>query len=158
MIKEKALDKIDRNILRALQDDGRQSNVDLAKKVGLSPTPCLERVRRLERDGYITGYRALLDPAKLDAGLIVYVQVTLDRTTDDVFEQFRQTVINHPEIVECAMVAGGFDYLMKVRVANMEAYRRFLGSSLTSLSGVSQTHSYVVMEEVKPDGLLTVPE
>ena len=157
MTKEKTLDRIDRSILRQLQADGRQSNVDLAKAVGLSPTPCLERVRRLEREGYITGYRALLNPGKLDAGLVVYVQVTLDRTTDDVFELFRQTVVAYPEVVECAMVAGGFDYLMKIRVADMAAYRRFLGTSLTSLSGVSQTHSYVVMEEVKPDGRITVP-
>lgn len=153
---DKGLDSIDRRILRCLQASGRLSNVDLAREVGLSPTPCLERVRRLEQSGYITGYKALLDPKKLDAALVVFVQVTLDRTTPDIFDHFRKAVVGLPEVVECAMVAGGFDYLIKVRLKDMEAYRRFLGDDLTAMPGVLQTHSYVVMEEIKSDGPLKI--
>lgn len=145
----KALDAIDRKILRILQEDGRITNVDLSRKVNLSPTPCLERVRRLERDGYILGYRARLNPAKLDSGLLVFAQVTLDRTTPDVFERFKQDVMGVPQVLECHMVAGGFDYLIKVRVADMAAYRLLLGDHLAKLPGILQTHTYVVMEEVK---------
>ncbi|HLS67756.1 MAG TPA: Lrp/AsnC ligand binding domain-containing protein [Kiloniellales bacterium] len=152
----RALDRIDRRILRTLQEDGRLSNVELARRVGLSATPCLERVRRLERAGYIIGYRALLSPHKLDAALLAFVQVTLDRTTPDAFEQFRTTVVAMPEVLECHMVAGGFDYLLKVRVRDMGAYRRFLGETLTAIRGISQTHTYVVMEEVKADAPLPV--
>jgi len=150
------LDRIDRRILQTLQEDGRLSNVELARRVGLSPTPCLERVRRLERGGYITGYRALLSPQKLDAALLAFVQVTLDRTTPDAFEQFRTTILSRSEILECHMVAGGFDYLLKVRVRDMAAYRHFLGETLTAIAAISQTHTYVVMEEVKSDGPLPV--
>jgi len=154
----RAPDRIDRRILRALQGEGRLSNVELARRVGLSATPCLERVRRLERAGYIAGYRAVLDPQKLDAALLAFVQVTLDRTTPDAFEQFRAAVIARPEVLECHMVAGGFDYLLKVRVRDMAAYRRFLGETLTAIGGIAQTHTYVVMEEVKSDAPLPVPE
>ncbi|MEO3432793.1 winged helix-turn-helix transcriptional regulator [Inquilinus sp. CAU 1745] len=145
----RALDAIDRKILRILQEDGRITNVDLSRKVNLSPTPCLERVRRLERDGYILGYRARLDPTKLEAGLLIFAQVTLDRTTPDVFERFKQDVMDVPQVLECHMVAGGFDYLIKVRVADMAAYRLLLGDYLAKLPGILQTHTYVVMEEVK---------
>lgn len=152
----KPLDRIDRRILRLLQEFGRLSNVELAKAVNLSPTPCLERVRRLERGGYITGYCAQLDPARLDAGLMVLVQVTLDRTTSNVFEAFRTAILGIPQVLECLMVAGGFDYLIKVRVADMPAYRTLLGDRLATLPGVLQTHTYVVMEEVKDTRLLPV--
>lgn len=157
-LSDRPLDRIDRKILRALQADGRLSNVELARRVNLSPTPCLERVRRLERVGYIRGYRADLAPDKLGAGLLVFVQVILDRTTPDVFEQFREAAAALPEVIECHMVAGGFDYLLKVRVRDMPAYRHFLGERLTALGGVAQTHTYVVMEEVKSDAPLPVPE
>jgi Lrp/AsnC family leucine-responsive transcriptional regulator len=155
---DRPLDRIDRRILRALQADGRLSNVELARRIALSPTPCLERVRRLERAGYIRGYRAELAPEKLGAGLLVFVQVTLDRTTPDVFEQFREAAAALPEVIECHMVAGGFDYLLKVRVSDMPAYRHFLGERLTALGGVAQTHTYVVMEEVKSDAPLPVSD
>ncbi len=102
----KALDKIDRNILRKLQQDGRISNVDLAKAINLSPTPCLERVKRLERQGYIKGYKAELDPIKLDQALIVFVQIKLDHTTEDVFDELKSWVGRTPEVTECHMVAG----------------------------------------------------
>lgn len=151
------LDRTDRRILAILQDCGRISNIDLARMINLSATPTLERVRRLERDGFIIGYGAHLAPAKLDAGLIAFIEVSLDRTTTDVFERFREATRAIPEVLECHMVAGGFDYLLKVRVADMTAYRRFLGASLAGLPGVSQTHTYVVMEEVKATHAIPVP-
>ena len=143
------LDRIDLKILRILQKDGRISNVDLAREVNLSPAPCLARVKKLEKEGHISGYRAVLDPDKLDLGLLAYVQIVLDRTTPDVFERFKQAVQIIPEIEECHMVAGGFDYLIKVRCADMDDYRRILGEKIANLTGVSQTHTYVVMEQVK---------
>ena len=143
-----SLDRIDRQILALLQTDGRLSVAELARQVHLSATPCLERLRRLERDGYIRGYAADLDPGKLGAGLIAFVEVQLDRTTPDVFNRFRDGVMGLTPVQECHMVAGGFDYLLKVRTADMGAYRRFL-EDLAALTGIEQTHTYVVMEEVK---------
>ncbi len=143
------LDRTDRRILAELQCNGRISNVELARRVNLSATPCLERVRRLEQAGFIRDYVAVLDPAKLDVGLLLYVEVTLDRTTPEVFDRFRAAIAAWPEVQECHMVAGGFDYLIKVRVADMQAYRTFLGEGLTAAPGVRETHTYVVMEEIK---------
>ena len=154
----KDLDRIDRKILRSLQADGRISNVELARRVGLSPTPCLERVRRLERDGYILGYGARLLDGKLEAGMLVFVQVTLERTTPDVFDRFAAAVQRLEEVAECHMVAGGYDYLLKVRVRDMAAFRRFLGDGLTALDSVRETHTYVVMEAVKDGREIPVPE
>jgi Lrp/AsnC family leucine-responsive transcriptional regulator len=152
------LDRIDRRILRRLQEDGRTTNVALAKAVNLSPTPCLERVRRLERDGYILGYAARLNPAKLDAGLTVFVQITLDRTTTDVFDRFNAGLAEAPGISECHMVAGGFDYLMKIRVRDMDAFRRYLGETINALPGVVATTTYVAMETVKTGDAVPVPD
>jgi Lrp/AsnC family leucine-responsive transcriptional regulator len=143
------LDKIDTKILRLLQTDGRISNLKLAEAVHLSPTAVLERVKRLTRDGFILGYEARLNPKKLGAGLMVFIQVVLDRTTPDVFNTFRAAVQVRPEILECHMVAGGFDYLIKTRVADMAAYRELVGSVIWTLPGVRETHTYAVMEEVK---------
>lgn len=145
----RALDGIDLNILRALQDDGRITNVDLAKRVHLSPAACLERVKRLQADGYIRQYTALLDPARLDAGLLVFVEVVLDRTTPEAFDDFRRVIAAMPEVMECHMVAGGFDYLVKARLKDMAEYRAFLGRFLSMTRGVRETHTYPVMEEVK---------
>lgn len=142
------LDRIDRRLLALLQADGRLAVAELARRVHLSPTPCLERVRRLERDGYIRGYAADLDPAKLGAALLAFVEILLDRTTPDVFTRFRDAMVALEPVQECHMVAGGFDYLLKVRVRDMAAYRRFL-EQLAAIPGVQQTHTYVVMEEVK---------
>jgi len=143
------LDDVDRRILRELQADGRLSNQELSKRVNLSPTPCLTRVRRLERAGIITGYAAFVEPAAVDAGLLVFVEVVLERTTEDVFEDFKRAVMSMPQVLECQMVSGGFDYLLKARVRDMADYRDFLGKSLVSLPSVRETHTYVVMEEVK---------
>ncbi|HEY0834313.1 MAG TPA: Lrp/AsnC ligand binding domain-containing protein [Azospirillum sp.] len=145
----RTLDGIDLNILRALQDDGRITNVDLARRVHLSPAACLERVKRLQADGFIRQYTALLDPARLDAGLLVFVEVVLDRTTPEAFDDFRRAIAAMPEIMECHMVAGGFDYLVKARLKDMAEYRAFLGRFLSMTRGVRETHTYPVMEEVK---------
>lgn len=143
------LDRTDRRILALLQQDGRISNVKLAEAVHLSPTATLERVRRLTEQGYILGYRARLDPHKLGAGMLVFVEIILDRTTENILEQFRAAVRDQPEIMECHLVAGGFDYLLKLRVADMEDYRRVAGRVLWRLPGVRETRTYAVMEEVK---------
>ena len=150
------LDRIDRQILLRLQQDGRTPIAQLAREVSLTVTPTLERVRRLERSGYIEGYFARLDAAKLGLGLLAYVEVSLDRTTPDAFERFKQAMLAHDEVMECHMVAGGFDYLLKVRVRDMERYRRFLGDSIAAVRGVQQTHTYFVMEEVKSTHRLIV--
>jgi Lrp/AsnC family leucine-responsive transcriptional regulator len=144
-----SLDAIDRRILRVLQDDGRITNLRLAEVVHLSPTAVQERIKRLTRDGVILGYEARLDADKLGAGLLVFVEIGLDRTLPDVMETFRAAVQARPEILECHLVAGGFDYLLKTRVADMAAYREFLGSTMWTLPGVRETRTYVVMEEVK---------
>ena len=143
------LDKIDARILGALQQDGRISNLKLAETVHLSPTAVLERVKRLPRDGFILGYEARLNPDKLGAGMMVFIEVVLDRTTPDVMKAFKAAVQVRPEILECHLVAGGFDYLIKTRVADMGSYRELIGSVIWSLPGVRETHTYAVMEEVK---------
>ncbi len=147
--KSRPLDRTDRLILQCLQEDGRISNVALARKVNLTPTPCLERVRRLEREGYIRGYTALLDPAMVDAGLLVFVEIDLLRTSPDAFRNFRREAMKLPELLECHLVSGNFDYLLKARVKDMQEYRRLLGEKILALPGVSDSRSYVVMEEVK---------
>jgi len=143
------IDRIDLKILQVLQADGRLSNLKLAEAVALSPTAVLARVQRLTRDGFILGYEARLDPVKLGVGMLVFVEVLLDRTTPNVFEAFKAAVQVHPQILECHMVAGGFDYLLKTRVADMQAYRDFAGTVLRQLPGVRETRTYAVMEEVK---------
>ena len=143
------LDRIDLRILGALQRDGRISNLKLADTVSLSPTAVLARVQRLTREGFIVGYHADLNAAKLGRGLVVFVEVLLDRSSPNVFEQFKAAVQVRPEIMECHMVAGGFDYLLKTRMADMAAYRAFAGRVLWQLPGVRETRTYAVMEEVK---------
>ncbi len=142
------LDRIDLKILQELQNDGRISNLKLAESVALSPTAVLARVQRLTRDGYILGYEARLNPHKLGRGMLVFVEVLLDRTTPNVFEAFKAAVQVRSEIMECHMVAGGFDYLLKTRMADMDAYRSFAGTVLWQLPGVRETRTYAVMEEV----------
>ena len=145
----KKLDAIDLKILDELQRDGRLSNVALAKMVGLSPTPCTERVRALEASGIIAGYSACLDSARLDLGLLVFIEIAIDRTSQDAFDQFAAAMLRIPQVQECHMVAGGFDYLIKVRVPDMAAYRAFLGEVLAKVPGIRETHTYAVMENVK---------
>ncbi|MFB9887504.1 Lrp/AsnC ligand binding domain-containing protein [Balneatrix alpica] len=155
---DRKLDRIDRNILRALQDDARLSYVDLANQVGLSTTPCMERVKKLERDGIILGYHAHLNPRALDASLLVFVEISLTYNSPTVFEDFRREVMRLPHVMECHLVSGNFDYLIKARIGEMSEYRVLLGELLQKLPGVSHTRSYVVMEEVKESSSLHVPE
>ncbi|MBO9646613.1 MAG: Lrp/AsnC ligand binding domain-containing protein [Pseudacidovorax sp.] len=151
------LDRLDLRILATLQADGRITNVKLAETIGLSPTAVLARVQRLTDEGYILGYEARLNPLKLGAGMLVFVEVLLDRTTPNVFDAFKAAVQVHPEIMECHMVAGGFDYLLKTRSADMADYRRFAGAVLWQLPGVRETRTYAVMEEVKDSARLHLP-
>lgn len=143
------IDKIDRKILQVLQTDGRISNLKLAETIGLSATAVLARTQRLQQAGVIMGYTARLDPAKIGLGMTVFVEVLLDRTTPNVFDAFKAAVQVHGEILECHLVAGGFDYLLKLRVSDMAAYREFAGRVLWQLPGVRETRTYAVMEEVK---------
>ena len=143
------LDRIDRLILQVLQANGRKPISELARELNLTTSPCLDRVRRLEGEGYIQGYAARLNHRQLGARLLAFVGVRVDRTTPEVFEQFRTIVESREEILECHMIAGGFDYLVKIRVADMDAYRKFLGEHLSALPGIAQIHTYVAMEEVK---------
>jgi Lrp/AsnC family leucine-responsive transcriptional regulator len=143
------IEQKDRSILRELQREGRLTNLELAERVHLSPTATAERVKRLTRDGFILGYAARLAPEKLGRGMIVFVEVKMDRTSDAVFSEFKRIAEATPAIMECHMVAGGFDYLIKARVEDMAAYRAFLSETLLALPGVRETHTYAVMEEVK---------
>jgi Lrp/AsnC family leucine-responsive transcriptional regulator len=150
MSKSKSLDRIDITILKTLQSDGRISNVELAKKVNLSASPCLDRVKRLEKEGYIKHYGAFLDANKLNYAMTAYIQVTLDRTTSDVFKLFKVEVVKIKEIVECNLVAGGYDYLLKIRFSDIEAYRLVL-EKIAGLPAIAKTHTYMVTEHIKED-------
>jgi Lrp/AsnC family transcriptional regulator, leucine-responsive regulatory protein len=150
------LDRTDRRILNTLQRNGRIANVDLAREVNLTPTPCLERVKRLEKEGFITSYVALLDPVKANAALCAYIEVQLASTTTEAIQLFNQQMLSLSEVQECQMVAGGFDYLIKIRVEDMQHYQRFLGEKLSTIEGISQTHTYVVIEDVKSQTALKI--
>ena len=151
-----SMDAADLRILRILQQDGRITNQELARQAGLSPASCFDRVKRLRERGIVLGYTALLDPHQLGSALMIFVEVLLDRTTDDVFSAFAEHVRKVPQVLECHMVAGGFDYLLKVRVADMAAYRSFLGDILAAMPGVRETRTYAVIEEVKSTTQLPV--
>lgn len=146
---DSSLDEIDLRILRVLQFDGRITNQDLAERCHLSAAACHERFKRLRDRGYIQSFAALLDPRKLDRALLIFVEILLDRTTSDIFDTFAKAVRRCPEVLDCFMVAGGFDYLIKVRVQDMAAYRTLLGSTLVNLPGVRETRTYSVLEEIK---------
>ena len=154
--RQRELDRTDRLILKHLQEDGRISNVALAKKVNLSATPCLERVRRLEKDGYIKGYTALLNPLKVGAGILVFVEIVLQLNSRQAFREFRQEALKLDALLECHLVSGNFDYLIKARVKDMQEYRSLLGEQILALPGVADSRSYVVMEEVKESTQLAV--
>ncbi len=142
-------DATDRRILRELQKDGRMTNQELAGRIHLSPAACFERVRRLRERGVIKGYAAVLDPVEVGLPLIIFVEVFLDRTTKESFDAFAAAVRRAPEVLECHMVAGGFDYLLKARTRDMDSYRAFLGETLVQFPGVRQTRTYAVLEELK---------
>ncbi|MBP9788243.1 MAG: Lrp/AsnC ligand binding domain-containing protein [Acinetobacter sp.] len=151
-----ALDRTDLKILDILQTDGRISNSKLAELVNLSPTAVMARVQKLTKDEFILGYEAKLNPNKLNASFLVFVEVLLDKTTPNVLEDFIDAVTQYPEIVECHMVSGGFDFLIKLRSAGMEEFRRIAGQILWQLPGVKETRSYPVMQVVKDSSKIKI--
>ena len=143
------LDRYDRRILEALQRDGRISNQDLADRIGLSPSPCLRRVRALEECGLITGYRALLDARKLDLTLLALIHISMDRHTPERFARFDAVVRELPEVLECLLITGQeADYQLKVIVRDMEAYQSLLLNKITRIEGVTGVHSSFVLRRV----------
>lgn len=143
------LDRFDQTILAVLAEDGRISITDLAKRIGLSKSPTQARLRRLEEQGVILGYRALLDPIRLGLDHVAFVEVRLNDTREAALRAFNAAVARVPEIEQAHMIASHFDYLLKVRTRDMTAYRRFLGETISSLPHVSNTSTYVAMEAVK---------
>ncbi|MFA5662978.1 Lrp/AsnC ligand binding domain-containing protein [Castellaniella sp.] len=143
------LDRIDRRILDLLQQNGRLTMTELADAVGLTVTPCIERVRRLERERIITGYHARVAPQALDAGLLVFVEISMSSKSERTFDDFRREILGIPQVLECHLVSGDFDYMVKARIKEISQYRNLLGNILLRLPGVTQTKSCVVMEEVK---------
>lgn len=143
------LDRIDVNILRALQADGRLTNADLASKVNVSPATCHRRTQRLFEEGYITGVHAQIAPASVELGAVVMVGVVLDRSTPESFEAFEKAVVKLKEVLDCNLVAGDFDYLLKIRVRDMSEFNKLHGKHLIALPGVRQTRTFFVMKEVK---------
>jgi len=143
------LDRTDRRILKAMQDNARITNLELADAVGLSPTPCSRRVKRLEDSGIIRGHVTLLDQARLGLKLTAYIGISMDRHTPERFEAFEAEVIDYPEVVECSVVTGqSSDYLLKVVVPDMEYYERFLLGRLTRIDGVTGVHSSFELRRV----------
>ena len=149
----KDLDKIDLKILKLLQQNARIPMTELAEKVGLSTTPVTERVKRLERDNIISGYHARLNPHAVGQSLLVFVEIKLRSKSGNIFEDFRREVTRIPQILECHLVSGEYDYLIKVRLPDMSASRDMLGNLLLQLPAAAESRSYVVMEEVK-EGLM----
>lgn len=146
-------DRIDHAIIRELQTRGRLTITELASRVGLSKTPCQVRLRRLEEQGYITGYTALVDQARLGQNHIAFAQITLSDTSSGALAAFNTAVREVSAVEQCHMIAGNFDYLLKVRTRNMEEYRRVLGEQISALPHVQQTSTFVVMENVRDAGL-----
>lgn len=142
------LSKVDRRILALLQQDGRLSVAEIGRRVGLTPSPCADRIKRLESRGVIKGYQAKLSPEALDAGLVVFVQVRLQRTAGDAFEAFTEAIELIPEVEGCHLVSGDFDFLIKARVKDMSHYKTLLAGSLLQLPNVQESKSYPVMETV----------
>ncbi|MEQ1938800.1 Lrp/AsnC ligand binding domain-containing protein [Mesorhizobium sp. CN5-321] len=146
---EDQLDRIDRNIITAMAKNGRLSMAELAEKVGLSKTPVQARLKRLERDGYIRGYAAIVDREKMGEGHVAFVQVKLSDTRSAALDAFNRAAAAVPEIEQCHMMAASFDYLLKVRTRDIAAYRRILGERISGLPHVAQTSTFVAMETVK---------
>lgn len=146
---ETRLDDIDRRILAALQENARISNVELADKVGVSPSPCWRRVRDLEQKGVIARYVTLLEPARIGLPVSVFVQVSLERQVEAALETFESAVADWPEVMECYLMTGDADYLLRVVVADLDAYHRFLVDQLTRVPGVASIKSSFALKQVK---------
>lgn len=149
--KKKSLDRIDLKILKALQLNARLSYVELAERVGLSTTPCMERVKRLEAQGYIQGYHAHVNAAALGLELLVYLEITLSNQSAESFQAFKETVHNMAYVQECHLISGPSDYLLKLRLPNLQSYRTYLGELLLALPNVRESKSHIVIEEVKQE-------
>lgn len=143
------LDRIDHRILRELQKDARLSHQDLSDRIGLSPSPCARRIRKLEADGYITGYSAVIDEDKLGFGFSVFVSVRLDRQVDDRLVSFEEELCRFPEVVDCWLMTGSFDYLIRIAVQDLNEFERFLTGRLTKLDGVASIESSIPIRRVK---------
>lgn len=143
------LDAIDLKLLELLQHDGRLTITELGERVGLSTSPCAQRVKRLERQGVITGYHAKVAPEAVGKTLLVFVEITLAEKSETIFKKVRDELQHIPEVLECHLVSGSFDYLVKARLGGMSEYRALLGTMLKRIPVPAQSNSYVVMEEVK---------
>ena len=143
------MDSIDRHILRVLQEEGRLSNVDLAERVGLTPAPCLRRVRALEEARVIQKYAALVDSGTLNLGVTVFAQVTLDTQVKDQLEVFERSVREWPQVMDCYLMTGDSDYLLRIVLPDVEAYERFLNEALTQVPGVASIRSSFALRQVK---------
>jgi Lrp/AsnC family transcriptional regulator, leucine-responsive regulatory protein len=154
----KPLDRIDRLILSILEENSRASYVEIAHRVGLSQTPCTERIKRLERDGFIKGYTVRLNPDLIDRGFTIFIQITFADSTNERFDRFAKAIQNMHEIVECHMLAGGYDCLLKVCVKDMASFRTFLIDKLSPVPGIAQTNSYAAIEVVKSETKLMLNE
>jgi Lrp/AsnC family leucine-responsive transcriptional regulator len=144
-----SLDSFDRRIIDVLRDDGRISVTELAQRVGLSKTPCQVRMRRLIARGYILGFRAVVDPARLGLDHIAFTEVKLSDTREAALDEFRRAVLRIPEVEECHMIASSFDYLLKVRTADIRRYREVLGERISALPHVANTSTFVAMETIR---------
>ncbi|MCZ6511840.1 MAG: Lrp/AsnC family transcriptional regulator [Alphaproteobacteria bacterium] len=142
------LDTTDRRILEVLQSDARIANVDLARQVNLSPSPCLRRVRRLEEDGYVRGYVSLLDPAAIGLPVSVFVQVSLEKQVVDALDEFERRIVSHSEVMECYLMTGDSDYLLRVVAPDIAAFQRFLLDHLTRIPGVASIKSSFALKQV----------
>ncbi|MFL2840693.1 MAG: Lrp/AsnC family transcriptional regulator [Pseudohongiellaceae bacterium] len=143
------LDRTDKRILAELQKNGRISNLELADTIGLSPSPCLRRVKQLEESGIIEGYTALLNASNLGLKLTALIQINMDKHIPDRFEHFEQTIQSYPEVQECLLIAGqSADYLLKITVEDMEVYQNFLLNKITKIPGVTDVHSSFVLRHV----------
>ncbi len=148
---EPNIDGVDRKILHHLLNDARLTHQELSERVGLSPSPCARRIRRLEEEGYITGYAARIDEGKMGFGFSVFVSVKLDRQIDDRLVGFEAEVRGFPEVVDCWLMTGKFDYLLRIAVADLEEFERFLTGRLTKTCGVATLESSVPVRRVKKD-------
>lgn len=145
------MDELDLRILKALRADARQTHQELSETVGLSPTPCARRIRKLEADGVITGYAARIDEGQMGFGFTVFVSVRLDRQVDDRLQAFEDRIRLFPEVVDCWLMTGSFDYLLRVAVHDLNEFEHFLTGRLTKLSGVASLESSIPIRRVKDE-------
>ena len=155
-MQSEAFDEIDRKILAVLQADGRISLADLSAKVGLSPSPCLRRIRILERDGIIARYVAVLDQGKVGLPVSVFVSIKLESQREQALERFNKAIAKWPEVLECYLMTGPRDYLLRIVVADLSAYERFLKQKLTRVDGIASIESSFALEQVKYSHVLPI--